>query len=359
MKTGVANLPLHYGKAPRWLFERMTKLARGICTIIVKEKGSDYLLGRLSDPFWFQSFGCVLGFDWHSSGLTTTVCGAIKEALAGSKADVGIFVCGGKGAASRKTPSEIEQSVSRYRISAKAENLIYASKMSAKVDNTALQDGFQLYHHCFIFTLGGSWVVIQQGMNQENHWARRYHWHSASVADFVCEPHSAICCDHSVDTLNMVAKESSETREISCVIANSSTHKVLGEFKKIRELNLPQRHPVVSADIKPGNLEKVLLKTYERHPANFEELLTIEGVGPKTIRALALIAELVYGARPSYEDPAKFSFAHGGKDGYPYHINRRDYDTSIDVLRQAISDAKIGSYDKMRAIKRLQESISV
>lgn len=353
MKTGIAYLPLHYGKAPRWLFERMVKLAREISAIVVREKGSDYLLGRLSDPFWFQSFGCVLGFDWHSSGLTTTVCGAIKEALRGSEGDLGVFVCGGKGKTSRKTPEEIEQLSSHYRVSADSHQLVYASKMSAKVDNTAVQDGFQLYQHCFIFSRSGKWAVIQQGMNENSRWARRYHWLSDAMNDFVCEPHAAVCCDQRVAALNMVAKESATTRETSHALANTPAHKVVNEFKKVLELALPKRHPVLIGDIKPANLKRILLTSYERQPKNFEQLLSIEGVGPKTIRALALIAELVYGAKPSYEDPAKFSFAHGGKDGYPYPINRSDYDTSIEVLRKAVADARIGSYDKMRAIKRL------
>lgn len=356
MKTGVANLPLHYGKAPRWLFERMTKLSREISFIIVKEFGSNYFLERLSDPFWFQSFGCVLGFDWHSSGLTTTVCGALKEGLHGSERDLGIFVCGGKGATSRKTPDEILNFSNRNKLKVNSDKLIYASKMSAKVDNTAVQDGFQLYQHCFIFTNLGEWIVIQQGLNENTRWARRYHWLGSSVADFVCEPHKAICCDYKVDTLNMVAKESKDTREVSKDIANTPTNKIIDEFKRIINLDLPRRHQVFLGDIKPENLNKILLKTYERQPCNFEELLAIEGVGPKTIRALALISDLIYGAKPSYKDPAKFSFAHGGKDGYPYCINRTHYDKSIEVLRKAISDAKIGIYDKMRALKRLRQN---
>lgn len=355
MRTGTANLPLHYGKAPRWLFERMVKLAREISFIIIKDLGQDYFLRRLSDPYWFQSFGCVLGFDWHSSGLTTTVCGALKEGLRGTENDLGIFVCGGKGGRSRKTPEDILGFSERNRLRVDAQKLVYASKMSAKVDNTALQDGFQLYQHCFIFSNSGEWIVIQQGLNENTRWARRYHWLGSGVSDFVCEPHNAICCDHKVDTLNMVARESSRAREISKDIANTPTHKVIGEFKKIVNLELPRRHEVLMNDIRPDNLNKILLKVYQNHPDNFQELLAMGGVGPKTIRALALISELIYGVSPSYQDPAKFSFAHGGKDGYPYRINRSDYDKSIEVLRKAISDAKIGIYDKMRAVRRLNE----
>jgi len=353
MKTGTTNLPLHYGKAPRWLFQRMVKLASQIGYIIVKEHGSDYFLERLSDPYWFQSFGCVLGFDWHSSGLTTTACGALKLGLKPMQKELGVFVCGGKAGVSRKTPSEIRELTTKNSCSFDAEKLVYASKMSAKVDNTAVQDGFNLYQHSFIFTEKGNWTVIQQGMNENTRWARRYHWLGSDVDDFVCEPHKAICSDKKVATLNMVARESTKTRDVSRDLAVRETNKVIKEFDKAMQFSLPKRHPVLSGDIKKENLHKILLTTYETQPKNFESLLATKGVGPKTIRALALISELVYGAKPSYKDPARFSFAHGGKDGYPYPIKTEDYDASIEILRKAISDSKIGAYDKMRAIRRL------
>lgn len=353
MKTGVAHLPLHWGKAPAWLFERMKKLSRAIIVVLVEEYGQQEFLKRISDPFWFQSFGCVLGFDWHSSGITTTVCSAIKEGLKGTEKDLGIFVCGGKGGTSRKTPQEISEFASKFSIN-NGEKLIYASKISAKVDNTAIQDGYQLYHHNFIFTKEGSWAVIQQGMNEKTRYARRYHWLSYEVRDFVCEPHKAICCDKKDITLNMVAKESEETRIATVGLAKNKPENIIKEFQKLQEVKMPSHHSISLKDIKKENLQKILIKTYENQPENFEKLLCIYGVGPKTIRALALISELIYGTKLSWDDPVKFSFAHGGKDGHPYPVNRREYDKSIEILKDAVIKAKIGEKEKLEAIKSLK-----
>jgi hypothetical protein len=350
MRTGIAHLPLHYGKAPAWLFDRMKHLAREIVKIIVQENGPDDFLGKICDPFWFQAFGCCLGFDWHSSGLTTTVCGALKEGLKELARELGLFCAGGKGATARKTPEEIDRLAQKRLIKADAQRLIYASKMSAKVDNAALQDGYQLYHHFFIFTKDGNWVVIQQGMNIKNRWARRYHWLSQNMSDFVCEPHQAICCDHSEQTLNMVAAESVASRTMSTKLCKEPPLKVVSEFKN---LSLAKYHAVSLDDIRPENLSRILLKTYEQKPKNFEQLLGIEGVGPKTIRALALVSELIYGERPSFRDPVRFSFAHGGKDGHPYSINKTEYDRSIQILKEAINQAQIGQSDRLKAFKQL------
>jgi hypothetical protein len=382
MRTGIVNLPLHYGSCPSWLFERMTKLARAIVEIIVYEYNKKTFLKKLADPFFFQSFGCVLGYDWHSSGLTTTVTAALKEGLRGLENDLGIYVCGGKGKTSRKTPWEIEQLANRYSFN--ASSLIYASKMSAKVDNSALQDGYQLYHHTFIFTKEGDWAVIQQGMNVRKSFARRYHWlnlegepkvppstrlgraHPAGKVaagagipppfkrpfSFVCEPHSAIASERKEKrVLNMVAKESDKTRKISTLISREKPEKNIKDFKKIIEFSMPYEHKI--RQIRPENLKRVLLKTYETKPENFENLLAVEGVGPKTIRALSLISELIYGAKPSYQDPAKFSFAHGGKDGIPYSINKNEYDKSIEILRSAIQHSHFDRREKLDAIRRL------
>jgi len=331
----------------------MKKLAAEISSIIVWEHGADDFLNRLSDPFWFQAFGCVLGFDWHSSGLTTTVCGALKEGLKERSRELGLFVCGGKGATSRKTPREITEIGEARLVSADPAKLIYSSRMSAKVDSTALQDGYQLYHHCFIFSREGRWAVVQQGMNTDTRWARRYHWLGKRVGDFVCEPHSAICCDRRSDVLNLVATESEECRRISATLSAEKPGKIVAEFDKARSLRLPARHSVSLQDIQSKNLKRIMEKTYEREPANFEGLLGIEGVGPKTIRALALISELLYGAPVSVRDPVRFSFAHGGKDGHPYPVNRREYDRSIHILREAVNRAKIGRTEKLAAIRRL------
>ncbi|MFQ5952078.1 MAG: DUF763 domain-containing protein [Candidatus Omnitrophota bacterium] len=352
-RSGTAHLPLHGGKAPRWLFDRMTLLAREISLVLCHELGREEFFKKLADPFWFQAFGCILGFDWHSSGLTTTVCGALKEGLKDIKKDLGIFVCGGKGGTSRKTPLEIRELGQRRLIKPDPEKLVYASRMSAKVDNTALQDGYQLYHHTFIVDMRGHWVVIQQGMNENTRWARRYHWLGENVEDFVCEPHKGIICDHTGKPLNMVAKESESARNTSAEISRQNPEKIVKEYKRIESLKLPSHHDVKYKDIRPENLRKILLKTYDIKPQNFEGLLGTQGVGPGTIRALALISELVYGEKPSFKDPVRFSFAHGGKDGHPYPVNRAVYDSSIQFLRDAISKARIGSTEKMKAFKRL------
>jgi len=351
-RTGYADLPLHGGKCPRWLFQRMEKLARVLSEIIVYEFGPAELLARLSDPFFFQALGCVLGFDWHSSGVTTTVCGALKEGLKDAGKDLGVFVAGGKGGTSRKTPVEID-AAGRF-LSIDASKLIYASKMSAKVDNTALQDGFQLYHHCFIFTKDGKWATVQQGMNDSNHKARRYHWLGEAVKDFVNEPHSAICCDTKTEVLDLTASESAQARDTSAEQSRRNPDAVLEELKKIQSLAMPEHHPVLKEDINPDRLYKTFIKTYERQPQNFEALLSIEGVGPKTVRALALISELVYGSAASRKDPARFSFAHGGKDGFPFPVDRKVYDRSIQILRAALDKAKLEDREKLGAFRRLQ-----
>jgi hypothetical protein len=357
MRTGIANLPLHYGKAPAWLFERMRDLSREITLVVVEEFGPEEMLRRLSDPFWFQAFGAVLGFDWHSSGLTTTVCGALKEGLRGLERELGFFVAGGKGRTSRRTPREIEGVGGLLAID--AQNLVYASKMAAKVDSAALQDGYQIYHHSFIFTTKGSWSVVQQGMNETNRYARRYHWLSDDLKSFICEPHSAICCDQRGVTLNMVAEESDPARSVTTELSKEKPEKLISEIKRLQNLELPHRHEVLVQDLNPERLKRILLKTYERQPQSFEQLLGMEGVGPKTIRSLSLISELVYGVKPSFRDPARYSFAHGGKDGYPYPVDRENYDRSIEILRRAISTAKIGNREKLDALKRLTHLASL
>ncbi|MDD5634326.1 MAG: DUF763 domain-containing protein, partial [Candidatus Omnitrophica bacterium] len=284
----------------------------------------------------------------------TTVCGALKEALKDVQNDLGIFVCGGKGATSRKTPFEIEALAEKRLINADAEKLKYASRMSAKVDNTAIQDGYQLYHHTFIVDKNGKWAVIQQGMNENTKWARRYHWLGDEVSDFVVEPHKAICCDQkNENTLNLVAKESSGAREVCGKLSCDTPEKTVKEYSRILELKMPSYHDVKQRDILPKNLKKILITTYENKPENFEKLLGIQGVGPGTVRALALVSELVYGEKPSFQDPVRFSFAHGGKDGFPYPVNRPRYDGTISFLQDAVSKAKVGDSEKMKALKRL------
>jgi len=342
-RTGVAQLPLHTGHAPPWLFQRMVPLAREIVLFLASEFGRAEVLRRLADPYWFQAFGCVLGFDWHSSGLTTTVCGALKEGLRGTERELGIHVAGGKGSTSRKTPAEITAACER--LGRDPAPLVHASRMSAKVDNSAVQDGYQLYHHSFVFTASGDWCVVQQGMCDETAMARRYHWLSDTVQSYVNEPHAAVCCDARAETLNLVAAESAGVRAAATELARQQPEVTL--------LAMPRHHRLAESDINPRYLHKVLLRTYENAPADFEALLGTEGVGAKTLRALALTAELVYGTRASQRDPARFAFAHGGKDGTPFPVDRATYDKTIAVMRDALNRAQIGRSEKIHAFRRL------
>jgi len=352
-RTGTADLPLHYGKAPRWLFERLKLLAREIVISIISDSGCEGFLRKISDPLWFQALGCVLGFDWHSSGLTTTVCGAIKEGIRGLEKELGFFVAGGKGKVSLRTPSEILQEGELIQIDPHL--LVYASKMVAKVDTAGLQDGFQLYHHCFMFSSSGKWAVIQQGMNPSSRYARRYHWISEKVKSFVCEPHSAICSDWKGEGLNMVAKESEKARLVCTELSKEQPSRIIKELKKIENLKFPPAHSFSLERMRPHLLEKTLQNIVERSPQSFEQLLGIKGVGAKTIRALALISDLVYGAKPSFRDPATYSFAHGGKDGHPYPVDRQTYDETILSLHRALKEAKVGRVEKIKALKRLYQ----
>lgn len=351
-RTGIANLPLHPGKAPRWLFQRMVPLAREITIAIVSEYGPEEMLRRLSHPYWFQAFGCILGFDWHSSGVTTTLCGALKEGVKGIEKDLGLYVAGGKGKTSRKTPSEIE--TWGDTISLDTAPLVYASRMSAKVDSAAVQDGYQLYHHTFVFTARGSWTVVQQGMSEANHYARRYHWLGETVEDFVNEPHSAILSEASAKSLNLTASESESARDtIASIARDEPPEKVLAELYRLKTLSLPARHQILTSDLHPDSLKKIIISAYERQPTDFEHLLGLSGVGARTIRALSLISELVHGVPPSYRDPVRYSFAHGGKDGIPYPVDRQTYDKSIELLSRAINRTRLGLDEKRKAFHRL------
>ncbi len=353
MKKGYVDLPLHGGKAPRWLFSRMIKLSRSIVELIVIEFGPHEFLKRISDPIWFQALGCVLGFDWHSSGLTTTTTAAIKEAVKGIEEELGLFVAGGKGRYSRKTPDELK--FWGDRIGVDADRLIYASRMSAKVDSAALQDGYQIYHHAFFFTSDGSWAVVQQGMNKDTRYARRYHWFSDKVADFVVEPHAGIISPSRGRALNLTHFKSNSARKTIAELASSPPWRLIKDIKNIIVAELPARHWLSVSDIHPDRIYKILLKTYETAPDDFSKLLEIKGVGPATVRALALVSDVIYGAKPSYEDPFVYTYAHGGKDGIPYPVNRLNYDRTIEVLEKAIKTAKIGNRDKLDALKRLSQ----
>jgi hypothetical protein len=350
--TGFASLPLHGGKAPAWLFGRMVRLSREIVIYLASEHGTRDILRRLSDPFWFQAFGCVLGFDWHSSGVTTTVCGAVKEGLKDIDRDLGFFAAGGKGGVSRKTPHQIVEVCDR--IGRDATPLVYASRTAAKVDSAAVQDGYQLYHHVFFFTAEGDWAVVQQGMSDATRMARRYHWLSEHVESFVDEPHEAVCCDTRVETLNLVAHENEAVRQGSAELASQAPAVTLRAIEKLPLLEMPVRHPLFpELDVASTYLDKILLKTYERAPENFEALLGIEGVGPKTLRALALASELVHGTPATMRDPARFAFAHGGKDGTPFPVDRLTYDKTIEILNKAINRSSIDRSEKVQAFRRL------
>jgi len=370
-RTGIARLPLHYGKAPKWLVVRMQKLAKEIVTIIVDEYGSGEFLKRLSDPFWFQALGCVLGYDWHSSGVTTVVTGVLKQAVIPE--EHGIAVCGGKGRISRQAPLEIERVSEKFGFStSKTENLRYASKMSAKVDNTAIQAGYQLYHHAFFLNEKGEWAVIQQGMCPKDRTARRYHWLSEKIQNFVVEPHNAIVGDVKRDiALDMTAKESEGCRKASVDIAKEPPRKIMRLIMSVRPAHqkslqewMPKttetawkEYPIDVLSM-PANINwKALQQVYEFQPNNYEELLGFKGIGPATVRGLALIAELVYGQKPCWKDPVKYSFAYGGKDGVPHPVNREAMDESIRMLKQAIEEAKIGDKEKIHSLQRLRQLI--
>ena len=352
-QTGIAQLPLHRGKAPAWLFQRMVRLGREITRLIIENDGPQAFLQRIADPYWLQSLGCVLGFDWHSSGVTTTVCGALKEGLKGREKEFGLIIAGGKGATSRKTPGEIIAAGERYPLNCSPDALVYLSRLTAKIDNNAIQDGFQLYHHSFFFTFDGSWAVVQQGMNER--FARRYHWFSEAVQTMTLEPHAAICSNLQKErALNLVALDSQPAQLMITDLSHERPEKLIGEVQRLQTLSLPVHHQVSLSDIHPKSIEKILLKTYERKSKNFEDLLSTPGVGAKTLRALTLIADLAYGTPASWRDPVKFSFAHGGKDGYPYPVDRELYDDSVEFLRRTLERARIQRTEKENALKRLQ-----
>ncbi len=349
MRTGYADLPLHRGRAPAWLVERMVPLAREICLAIAAEEGAGGLLRRLADPFWFQALGCVLGFDWHSSGLTTTVCGALKAGLRGLEEEVGLVVAGGKGAASRRTPEEIRRACERT--GQDAERLVLASRLAAKVDSSAVQDGFQVYQHTFLFSAEGTWAVVQQGMNEATGMARRYHW--LTPARFDADPHAAVAGAGRVPVLNLVAGEAEGNRSVSASLAREGPGPVLSELERIRVLEAPRRHGLDLEDLHPERLRRVLLAAYEAQPADYTSLLAVPGLGAKGLRALALVAEVAYGEPTSIRDPFSFSWAHGGKDGHPYPVDRGLYDATIESLRRALAEARAGRTEKVRALKRL------
>lgn len=348
MSRSYADLPLHYGHVPPWLARRMSLLGGAIVEAIATDYGKGEVLRRLSDPCWFQALGCVLGMDWHSSGITTSVMGALKKAINPLSKELGIYICGGKGRYSRETPAELRKIAELTGLPGEA--LVRSSRLSAKVDNTAVQDGYQLYLHSFIVSNEGEWAVIQQGMNDSNGMARRYHWHSAAMPSFTETPHTFIYGHNQGDILNLTDKAAATTKNGLLQLVKEEPGRMLPE---IRKLVMPSHHDVRAADVDLKRLGSVLAAAHERSLHDFESLLLLEGVGPRTLQSLTLVSEVIYGTPSRFTDPARFSFAHGGKDGHPFPVPTNVYDDTIRVLKDAVNKAKVGMSEKQDAIRKL------
>jgi hypothetical protein len=351
-RSGFADLPLHGGRVPSWLSERMTKLGSAIAENIIYNYGSGEFLSRLSDPFWFQAFGSVMGMDWHSSGITTSVVGALKRGLNPRAHELGLHVCGGRGKQSRKTPAELSAVANAAGLAGDA--LVRTSRLTARIDNNAIADGFQLYLHTFIVSETGEWAVVQQGMNPGNGLARRYHWHSATVRVFACDPHTAIVGEHQGTIMNLVDAQAAAAQNAMLEIVREEPQKTLCE---VTRLKMPAHHDVRAEDVDLKRLGAILATAYERELRDFASLLLLENLGPRTLQSLALIAEVIHGAPSRFSDPARFSFAHGGKDGHPFPVPLKTYDESIGVLRRGLENAKLGNADKVEGFKRLERFV--
>ncbi len=347
-RSGTADLPLHGGRVPAWLANRMTELGTAIAEQIVLNYGPSEFLTRLSDPFWFQSYGAVMGMDWHSSGITTSVLGALKRGLNPRFNDLGLMVCGGRGRHSRRTPDELRDFSSHTGLD--GESLARTSRLTARIDNNAIADGFQLYLHSFVITGSGEWAVVQQGMNPDNNLARRYHWHSATVRDFVSDPHTAIVGEPQGDILNLVDARAHDAQTALLQIAHEPVANTLDE---VRKLTMPAHHDVRAEDVDLKRLGAVLAVANESDLRDFASMLLLEGLGPRTLQSLALIAEVVHGAPARFSDPARFSFAHGGKDGHPFPVPLKTYDESLGVLRRSLESARLEHTKKLEGFRRL------
>ena len=378
--SGHADLPLHVGTVPRWLADRMMVLGTLISESIIANYGTDELLVRLSDPLWFQSFGAVMGMDWHSSGITTSVMYALKRGLNPRSKELGIYVCGGRGKYSRMTPDELFEIAEREGLNGDA--LVRNSKLVAKVDNNAVQDGFQLYQHNFIVTRNGSWTVVQQGMNTTEKKARRYHWCSTNLRSFVEQPHTGVVGENRGKILNLTDTAAEKARDSILEMSHEEPERILKEITQIgkpaseiilmqggklqgslfpelesqsRSIEMPTHHEILEQDVDLKRLGGVLATAYESQPKDFESLLLTPGLGPRTLQSLALVSEVIYGTPSRFTDPARFSFAHGGKDGHPFPVPLKIYDESIRVLRDSIEKSKLGYNDKSDCIKRLHQ----
>lgn len=391
-RTGSADLPLHRGRVPAWLASRMSRIGRVLVEAIVLEYGRDEMLRRLAHPFWFQSLGCVMGMDWHSSGVTTSVVGALKRGLGPVQQELGLYVCGGRGRHSRKTPAELMGHAEHAGFDGKA--LALTSRMVAKVDSAAVQDSFDLYLHSFFVTAAGSWAVVQQGMRGTTRQARRYHWLSEGLDSFVDEPHAAIDGPNRGTILNLTDHRAETSREAQVGLAQEGPDRVISALRRAEDESEPRRHeeeredarvdeapkaPMIMQpelfparvsrphllmpahhDVRPGDvrmsrLHGALAAAADRGPEDFEDLLMTPGVGARTIEALALAGELIYGAPCRFSDPARFSMAHGGKDGHPFPVSVDVYDRTINTLRQAVQSAKLGNKDRLAAVRKLDE----
>jgi hypothetical protein len=351
-RSGVADLPLHGGRVPQWLATRMTTLGTAISESVIHHYGHAALLSRLSDPFWFQALGSVMGMDWHSSGITTSVLGALKRGLNPRAHELGIYICGGRGRHSRNTPDELRAIADRTGLDGDA--LVRTSRLAAKVDNNAIADGFQIYLHGFFLTRDGEWSIVQQGMNEQSRMARRYHWHSATVRDFTCEPHTAIVGEQTGIIQNLVDERAKPAQDALLTIASDSPQHTLSEVMKMR---LPAHHDVRAKDVDLKRLGAVLAVSHERKLRDFASLLLVENLGPRTLQSLALIAEVIHGTPTRFTDPARYSFAHGGKDSHPFPVPLKTYDESISVLRRSLDAARVGDTDKMDGMKRLDKFV--
>src|SRR5687767_8846190 len=362
-RSGVADLPLHGGRVPQWLATRMTTLGTAISESVIHHYGHSALLSRLSDPFWFQALGSVMGMDWHSSGITTSVLGALKRGLNPRAHELGVYICGGRGRHSRNTPDELRAIAGRTGMDGDA--LVRTSRLAAKVDNNAIADGFQIYLHGFFLTKDGEWSIVQQGMNEQSRLARRYHWHSATVKDFTCEPHTAIVGEAASAKgsgapgstrviQNLVDARAKPAQDALLTIAGDNPQRTLSEVMKMR---LPAHHDVRAKDVDLKRLGAVLAVSYERKLRDFASLLLVENLGPRTLQSLALIAEVIHGTPTRFNDPARFSFAHGGKDSHPFPVPLKTYDESIAVLRRSLDAARVGDTDKIDGMKRLDKFV--
>jgi len=360
-RSGHADLPLHTGTVPKWLADRMMLLGTEIVEALLINYGKKEVLRRLSDPLWFQSLGAVLGMDWHSSGITTSVMYALKRGINRRAREFGLCVCGGRGKFSRKTPDELLYLADATGLD--GDILVRSSKLTAKVDSTAVQDGFQLYQHNFILSDEGDWTVVQQGMNVESKTARRYHWSSENIKSFVEEPHTGVTGENKGLILNLTATEADKTRSSILSLTNENPDRMMKEIAKIssgdievrndRNLVMPSHHEVRPEDVNLKRLGAVLATAYTANNQDFESLLLTPGLGPRTLQSLTMVSEVIYGTPARFTDPARFSFAHGGKDGHPFPVTTKIYDESIRILGDAIEKSKLGYKDKSECIRRL------